>query len=279
MNTTIIDHCILNASAQSAHQPARTSQYTLLATACVSPAIRTRGLVRASPELRLRDYIEALSKSLTIADPRIGSLVILENSGFSAKEMVNLIVARVGKPGRDIEVLSYIAPERPDGVHYGYSEFQMIDHLMDESSLLTENFIKITGRYYYPNLSELLNRHSVPLRFLCDSKRIPSIGILNYVGSYSTKTPLFITERDFYNANLRKLYTKMHAAFRTTHVEDLIYDRLISMHGNDHVYLRFKTNCEPVGIGGNGDNLNDLSKNVKSLIREICRKSFPGIWI
>lgn len=279
MNPSVIDHCIFNALAQTAWQHAYSPQYTLLATACITPPIGTRGLVRASPELRLRDYIEALSKSLKIEDSRIGKLVLLENSGFSASRLGKLITERAGEIRRDIEVISYLAPQRPEGVHYGYSEFQMIDDLMDRSIWLSSKFIKITGRYWYPDISLLLDKIPTDIKFAFDSVRRPALPPFLKNPARSADIGIFVASKDFYDTYVRRLYLSMAERPRFSHIEDRIFDSFVNNGNYENLICRFPVNCEPAGFGGNGDDLRAMDKKIKSAVRALARRVVPDFWI
>jgi hypothetical protein len=71
----------------------------------------------------------------------------------------------------------------------------------------------------------------------------------------------------------------MGKELRHTHVEDLIFDHLIRLHGQGGVSLRFPVNCEPHGVGGNGENLRGAKRIVKSSIRAVCRHVAPDLWL
>lgn len=255
-----------------------TDSWTLLATACVSPKY-VPGLNRFNPQQRLKDYVTSLRWYLTLTDSRFGPLVILENSGFGAE---NLLAEILSDPlisiNRDIEILSYSAPDRPTGLHYGFSEFQMIDHLMDSSFLLTEKFVKVTGRYIFPDLSRLTALIPSELSFACDSTNRKKLRPIFWSDSRSANTSIFFARRPFFDANVRYLYKKMTSNPRLTHIEDIIFDIFFELNSTD-VSLRFPIYIHPSGIGGNGDNLDSWSKQAKTYVRRFCRQFLPGYWL
>lgn len=258
---------------------ASTPLYSLLATACVAPPSHP-GLKRVDPALRMQDYLSALSTLAAIDDPRLGALVVLENSGMDPGVFIKELVASLGTQPlrRSIEVVSYVAPPRPSTMHYGYAEFQMIDLLMDHSTLLTSHFVKITGRYRFPALSRLLDHVPSQPCWLCDAQDIPAI--LGRQASRTTNTSIIIASRAFFNTRIRYLYLRMQDLPRRSHVENLIYDELRPEHRlGGVVCLRLPVNCEPVGVGGNGETLASFGWRMKSSVRGMARRIAPRIWL
>jgi len=255
------------------------ARYSLLATACVAPP-PAPGLARAEPAERLSDYGDALAKWVDHRDPRIGNIIVLENSGQLVNELVDEIAKRVRKPQRGIELISYVGPARAPGLHYGFSEFQMIDHLLDSATgALNERLIKTTGRYYYPAISRLLDRLPENFSFVADSVVHAAVPYLGRAGGRTTRTGLFIAEAHFFDTKLRRLYQIMQPINRLSHIDDLIFDVFRGEHGREGIYMRFPVNCEPEGIGGNGDNFGSPKKRVKGALRGLLRAVAPSIWL
>lgn len=253
--------------------------YSILATACIAPPAYP-GLQRTDPDIRMGDYLSALATLAVLDDARLGALVMLENSGMDPDRFIDDLLASMGSRPlrRSIEVVSYTAPPRPLLMHYGYSEFQMIDLLMDHSTLLASHFVKVTGRYRFPALSRLLDHVPVPPAWLCDAQDIPSI--LGRNASRTTSTALFIASRAFYDRRIRHLYREMQQRPRFTHVENLIYDELRPEHGfTPAVSLRFPVNCEAAGVGGNGDTLAGIGRRTRSSVRGLARRVAPRLWL
>lgn len=253
--------------------------YSILATACIAPPVHP-SLQRMDPAVRMRDYLSALGTLAVLDDARLGALVVLENSGMDPDVFIENLVASMGPCPlrRSIEVISCVAPPRPLLMHYGYSEFQMIDLLMDHSTLLGSHFVKVTGRYRFPALSRLLDHVSAPPSWLCDAQDIPSI--LGRNASRTTSTALFIASRAFYDRRIRHLYRQMQQLPRFSHVENLIYDELRPEHGlSPKVCLRFPINCEAAGVGGNGDALAGVGRRARSSVRGLARRIAPRLWL
>lgn len=255
----------------------QSAAYSILATACVSPP-RFAGLQRDDPASRFEDYVGALASVALEPDPRIGPLVVLENSGTDPDALLKAILCRFPNAvaPRSIEIISYLAPERRPGLHYGYSEFKMIDDLIDQSELLGHRLVKITGRYRFPTLARLLDHVPGRLGFFCDSLNLPAMP-----GRREQRTinaSIFLAERAFYDARVRRSYRDMREEYRFTHVENIIFDQLIAEHDPaGPVTLRLPVSCDPVGVGGNGGALG--MNTPKRMIRNAARRLFKGLWV
>lgn len=256
----------------------RVARTTILATACVSPP-PAPFLIRVDPAERLRDYVRALAWWLDRDDLRLGPLVVLEDSGFDPHLLLSAVHDAAVSPKRSIEVLSYIGPARPDGLHYGWSEFEMIDHFLDNSSLLGRRFMKVTGRYIFPRYGRLMDLIPDSIKLAFDSVERPAFPPLRPIAKRSADVAIFIADKDYYCKHVRHLYSCMRAVPRFTHIEDVLFDQFRSAHGNGQVMCRFPVSCDPAGIGGNGEDLTNLRVRGRRALRSLSRMILPGLWL
>ena len=106
--------------------------YCLLLTACVDPnrINKVKNLVaRIDPKVRLDDYKRALLFWNEYECKAITSIIFVENSGSDLTEICQLVKGFK----RKVEVLQFEGSEIPKGLHYGYSEIEMIDFAFDHS--------------------------------------------------------------------------------------------------------------------------------------------------
>jgi hypothetical protein len=66
---------------------------------------------------------------------------------------------------------------------------------------------------------------------------------------------------------------------RKTHIEGIIYDKFVHMHGSGGISMRFPVQCTPYGIGGNGQNLASPRKRIEGCVRAAQRTLCPWLWI
>jgi hypothetical protein len=254
-------------------------RFTVVLTATVTPFVQLQqGLVVVDPAVRLHQYADALSWWLAHPDERIGDLVLLENSGAAPDDFKSRLKG-VSSPRRAVEFISVEPSRPPPGMHYGFSEFELVDKGLSRSSLYaaSEYFIKATGRYRFPELSRLVDRSPRDFRIVIDCV---DHATLRGTWIRTLRAPLVLARRDFFDATLRSLYLRMTpvTGHRTTHVEDLWFDTLVATPGQG-IVLRFPVNCEPAGIGGNGEDLRAPSKRIKAAVRGVARVLLPRLWL
>ncbi len=248
--------------------------YSVVMTACINPDKNT--VSRSNPETRLKDYEHGLKFWLELQEERIKSIIFIENSGYPLETLINL--SQSHNPWkRECEFISLNCNEIPSGLHYGYAEFKLLDLGLLKSKLYEKShvFIKATGRYSFPKISRLLNLLPEYYKIAADTRDVSQF--VPYPRRYVT-VALILFSKDFYQSHLREIYKEMQLAPRKTFIEDVLYDKLIPMHNESGIILRWSCNCEPEGIGGNGDSYNSLKKRVLSCCRSVGRIILPNWW-
>jgi hypothetical protein len=255
-------------------------KFLLLMTACIKPSdynLSNHSISRGDPIVRLNDYKIALRHWLSHQDERINSIVFVENSGYDLIELKE-IVAGENTYNRKIEFLQCMASVIPTGIHYGYSELEMIDYAFEHSKLLTgaDCFIKVTGRLYFPNVSKLLNKMKNQL-VMADSR---DFKILNKSKHYILTT-IVIAEVEFYKANLYDVKKSMVKG-KTDLMESIYYSILKPLYLQDprKYMLRFPFEVEPVGVGAHWNvDYQSKKKKLESFLRNVVRTVLPKLWI
>jgi hypothetical protein len=237
-------------------------------------------LKRTDTSLRLRDYMEGLGFWLSLPDPLIGRIVFADNSNYPLRALEDF-AATLSSAVRPVEFLSFDFPAPAPGLSYGYSEFLLVNRALEKSKLLRDGryFIKATGRYRFPDISRLIRQ--LPADFLAavDSKGYRPFGMHS---NPITSVALAIFDRSFYEAELLGIPAAMVPAppwNRRQFVEPVLYDALHPNRADPRVIMRWPCNCEPVGIGSNGDNYRSRRKILQSALRAVSRRVLPGLWI
>ncbi len=124
------------------------SDYCLVLTATISPngAVRTH---RLDPEVRRRDYCDALRKWLSV--PQL-PIVYVENSGSDIADLVNI----AAEARRKVEFLSFKG-EYDSTKGKGAGEMCALRYAEANSSVLasSKGFFKVTGRLFVSNFSRV----------------------------------------------------------------------------------------------------------------------------
>ena len=256
-------------------------QYSVLMTACIAPKAGVReGLVRGDPKVRLEDYKRALHFWLTLDCPDISCIVFAENSGYPLADLEAEMMSFASRD-RKLEFLSFDFPPTPAGLNYGYSELSLVVEALGRSKLLatTPRFIKATGRYLYPDVAALLKRLPKEFFVALDSKGLRPFGLR---GTPLTTIAMGIFDRAYFLRELTHLHETMVPAppwNRKQYVEQVLFDHFYPKRFEPGIVMRWPCNCEPVGIGSNGDRYTSLRKRVQQTIRAAARIVMPSVWI
>jgi hypothetical protein len=124
---------------------------------------------RADPLLRLADHERALRRWLD--DPHVRNIVLVENSGY---DLGSLRALAEGHPaGKDVEFLSFDGQDFPRSRGKGYGETLALQHVVQHSRQLrrTGRFLKVNGRYYVPNVADVVAGMDEQAQVFCNLNR------------------------------------------------------------------------------------------------------------
>jgi hypothetical protein len=249
--------------------------YLLLLTACIDPSTGPARVVRSDPFMRLKDYCSALRFWLLNPDPRLSSILFLENSGYPLDDLREL--AATSNPfDKRIEFIQLHNNDYPPFVDYGYPELEMLDMGLQSSELAKRSgyFIKVTGRLAFPRITSLLDRLPSNYLFAVDC-RIP---ILPRGKTPAVYASLMIFSVSFYKTNLIDIKSRMNDVLSNT--ETMLYLKLMNYAGTPGAILRWPVQISPVGYSAHwGTNYGSPIRRAKDAIRQLSRTLFPKLWI
>ena len=249
------------------------NKYVLLMTACIKPKNLNRPSFRIDPVVRLADYKKALDFWLAYDDKRITGIVFAENSGYSLDELMALVKTR-NIYNRTIEFLQFEESGRLNGVHYGFSDMEIVDHAIDNSKIIRADsiLIKTTGRLYFPKLNRLLDTEDkMQYDFFADSRDYK----LGKIEKRYLVTTIFLVKPIFYKEHLYNVKWELPAG-KASHMETL-YFRIIKSLKGYNTKLGFPCRVDPVGIGAHSSNNYDsFKKRIESSLLFFMRKLLPS---
>ena len=254
-------------------------RYTLLLTACIKTTTTIYDSVhRTDINIRLEDYKTALKYWLQNTDIVLDGIVFVENSMYDLSTIKKLVDENNDRRIK-VEFLQNKATEVPEGVHYGYSELEMIDYAFANSSLIkaSDYIIKATGRLYFPTVAKLLKRLPSQYNIAIDSR---DYDILKHSKHYLVTT-IFVVKKDFYATHLVGIKSNMVHG-EASLMEDLYFSILKPMYlaGEKGLILRLPFSMNPVGIGAHWNvNYQSKRKLFESAVRDLFRVLLPKLWV
>lgn len=264
--------------------PHADSSHALLLTACIAPKPAIAALLhRSDPEIRLRDYAESLRFWLNLRDPRVGAIVFADNSGYPLDTLRAIADAETRPGSPTVEFHSFDYPAPSPLFSYGHPEMLLVNETLDRSLAIARlpYFVKVTGRYRFPDFSRLLDHLPVDYQVAVDSTGAalwPFSKKTNFISHFA----LGFFRRDFYREHLGDIPNRMRPAppwNRMQFVEPMIYDTLYPLRHRPGVIMRWPHNCEPLGVGANGHDYRDRRRRAVAFVRAVARKITPRWWI
>ena len=257
------------------------ARYVVLLTATIAPrGTMSTGLVRSDPAQRRADYEAALRRWLALDAPWLAGMVLAENSA-SPLDSLEAVARDENPQNLPVEFLSFDSPPPPDGLHYGYSELKLVRDAVEQSTLARRAtyLIKATGRYQFPAVGKLVAKLPRDFRAAVDCKVSKRFTRDRH---FLTHFALAIFEREFFGRFIAPIPEKMIPAppwTRAQFIETMMFDELVRHRGEPGVILRWPCNCEPRGIGANGDDYGSPRRRFQAAVRAIGRRFFPWVWL
>lgn len=253
-------------------------RYLLVMTACVDPSQGEYRLHRADPTIRLGDYQSALRFWLQYSDPRIRTILFIDNSNYPL-DCLRAIAAQENPLNKAVEFISLNCNWYPPGGHYGYAELKMLDLGLRQSELKnsTTHMIKVSGRFKFPDVDKLLDRVPPDFDAVADARawRSPSKRLER---PYVT-TQIILFAHDFYRTHLQDCYRELELG-RESHMETIYYRKLVALSAKTKVILRFPCNVAPVGFPAHREkSYAHPSQVLANGLRSVARRVLPNWWI
>jgi len=247
--------------------------FAVLLTATINPGLYSTAVFRNNPSLRTEDYVTSLTFWENLHDERIKTVIFCDNSGSNI-DAIKELCRSFSMP---IEFLVFDGNTKPSGVHYGYSELGILDHVVSNSTTINSftHFIKATGRLTYPNISRLLD--TLPENF--DAAVDHRKAYKNEDGHFlRARTQLMIFSLSFYKMNLLQRRREMLGNF--SHIEEFVAAKLATLEVTSKIIRRFAVELFISGQSGHKNNsYNSLRNRLKFNLRRIARVIIPDVWL
>lgn len=253
--------------------------YTVIMTACFRPDAQfASAIVRTDETERRADYAAGLRFWLNLPDPRITRIIFIENTAGDLAYLGE-IARRENPRQRECEFISIDCNRTPPGLHYGYAEFELIDEGLKQSRLYPQSaaIIKTTGRYSFPQISRLLDKLPPDFELAVDTRHNRRFSPKPY---FFVPSALLLASHAGFETCVRGVHRDMHLPppWHGQFVEDVLYNRVMPLKGRPGYVLRWPVNCDPAGVGANGDRYRTPKKRAVALVRGLGRVFVPRWW-
>lgn len=252
--------------------------YVLLMSATIDPGEFRKLLIDGEASTRLEEYQHSLQFWLNYDDPALVGIVFCENSAADISVLqANIDCSQGSQPQTPVEWLSFNGNDRPEGLHYGYSELGLIDYALNNSELISQHrrFIKVTGRLVVKNLAEINSRISSAIRFAADAHRFPNSK--NDL-KFRLRTQFLLADAEFYREHLYNSRERMSA--QCSFIEEHLMRELWPLRSQAEVLLRLPVEPQLVGTSASiGTNYERGLANLKTRFRSVMRRLLPFIWL
>ena len=249
--------------------------HVLLMTATITPPSTMGNNLRQDPELRLQDYLEALSFYLSLPAGAPQTILFCENSGRDLTRLRELAES-ANSHGRTVEFLSYVT-DMPPARGKGCGELDILDRAHDEVLGARPEVMvwKVTGRLVVKNLPQMIATMPAGTGFYGDFRSVPMVGE-RLGGNDWLDTRLLAYRPEYYLKYVHGMKDKCGLC-----TEKCLFSSIRPAIGADKgIVPRFR--AQPVfrGIcGGSNEDYEAFPARAKNMIRAVGRQVAPGLWL
>ena len=247
---------------------------TLLLTSCIDPKQFKNKVKRNDPNHRLADYLLAIDKWNNHNWPCEVNIVYIDNSGYplgKIKEKISDFFQPI--------ILSSPAETAPPGMHYGYSEIEMIGKVFElEDNWENDHWvIKVTGRLYFPTINRLINQLTHNREWVSDVRS----KLWNKSGYSYIPSAIFAFKVGFFKRHFSNAKSEM-VQLNLSHLELYLFHKIkpIYQQHNNQIMIRLPFNLNPNGVGAHWNkNYGTITNKLVQTARALLRKLTPNFWI
>ncbi len=262
-----------NPACRSPKTPA-----ALVMTATIAPPPDAINLARKDPQVRLRDYCEALTFYLGVPSQFIDRILFLENSDSDLSAIQDLATAAAGD--KQVEIISFPkGNEYPPKFGKAYGEFRLLDYGLNRSSLLSGSDIiwKVTGRLRLMNIDRLIETAPPNYALYCDLRQIP-LGRYLY-GNEWIDLRFFSFTLEGYSKFFRDRANSLRDTPNRS-AEHYLYKVVEEALPSESIIPRFRVQPAVAGHSGfSNTGYKHWKYRLKNATRSVFRKIAPWLWI
>jgi hypothetical protein len=228
------------------------------------------------PQLRLRQYAQALRSYLALPRPYPDAILYCENSGADIGPLRQ--IADTENPHRKPVLFWQFAPEAPPEYGKGYAELEILDRAYEEHlARLPETTViwKVTGRLIVSNFPALMASRPENCILYIDLRKLPLLRKSGNWNHYADTRIMAYTPSGYSQAFHGFRNGKSYASEKT-----LFHHLYPLIRATPAMCPRFRV--QPIVQGVEGTLLKDYSSAsqlIKNTVRAGARRVVPGLWI
>lgn len=253
----------------------------LLMTATVSPNAGRAITLRADPEVRRKDYEDALRFYLSIGGTALDGIIFCENSGADLGSLE--AIARAENPLRLPVTFHSSVSDSP--VEYGksHAELLMMDRVYADlisGQPETIRYWKVTGRIRIAKLDRVIRTTPPDTKLIIDLRLVPS-WLRRFGTDRWADTRLIGFTPMGYEAYLLEKRRLVGTPGHSYTVELAIFPLLLeAFKRGEKVVPRFGAQPVMMGIGAESNkDYNSVQARLKNTIRRFTRRLLPSLWL
>jgi hypothetical protein len=246
----------------------------VLMTATISPP--TGAVARSDPQVRIRDYCDALEFYIGLPSDQFDRIVFADNSASDLAPMYSAVAGKCH--GKTVELLSFQANDHAPALGKAYGEFRLIDTALKHSQFIgpQDRIWKTTGRLRCLNLGQLDRAIDGDVDMACDLHNVPFVGTGKMVGGEMMDLRLFAFRAQFYEQMIRGRWLSAGSEFDA----HFMYGLAVQAAESWRVEPRFPR--QPIISGMSGRTQRDYlgpAQRMKDRVRGIMRRIAPRLWL
>lgn len=253
----------------------------ILLTATIRPMADNYSTARFDPEVRRRDYEQALRFYLGLGKGVIDGILFCENSDADLSSLRT--IAQDENPDRIpvqfVQALSDCPPEYGKG----HAELTLMDKAYAQAiqgQPETTRYWKITGRLIISNMAALIRTAPASFQLYIDLRLVPPVLRGFGMDRWADTRIIGFTPEGYRNYILDKrqiVGTPGHVFV----VEEALFPVYLDLwQRGEAIVPRFAVQPVMLGVGAESNkNYNDLPSRLKNLVRRATRRFAPSLWL
>jgi hypothetical protein len=253
----------------------------ILLTATIRPMADNYSTSRSDPDIRRKDYEQALRFYLGLGKGVIDGILFCENSDAELSSLK--AIAQNENPDRiPVDFVQAISDCPPD-YGKGHAELTLMDkayHQAIKGQPETTRYWKITGRLIIRNMADLIRTAPAGFELYIDMRLVPP-ALRGFGTDKWADTRIIGFTPEGYRKHILDKRQIVGTPGSVFVVEEALFPvYLNAWHKGEAIVPRFVTQPVMIGVGAESNkDYNDLPSRIKNAARRFTRRFLPSLWL